>query len=377
MGQSLYSLAKFSANVMRANIGALPNPYKLMFVVTKRCYSQCVYCEIWKVKEDPTAMARELSLDEIVAVARANPYFQWIDFTGGEPTDRPDFVEVVRAFSDHCPHLLLVHFPTNGIATKKIVATVQSLRSFLKAKLVVSVSVDGPPEINDRLRGIRHDFQHAMETFSALQLLLGENVHVGMTLHGHSGTCGLTCTQLVEATFAAINQHRSAQGNPALSWATFHVNIPHFSSHYYNNAGAAPPVIAPRQQEELKEAVRFLIEKNGRAANPMRILERIYRLQALRYLDHGRTPLRCEALNSTVYLSEQGVVYPCSIWNRPLGSLRETNYRLGPLLEQAKAAGLRQAVVAGQCPHCWTPCEAYHAIGANLGKSLAGYVLGP
>jgi len=60
-----------------------------------------------------------------------------------------------------------------------------------------------------------------------------------------------------------------------------------------------------------------------------------------------------------------------------LGSLRETNYRLGPLLEQAKAAGLRQAVVAGQCPHCWTPCEAYHAIGANLGKSLAGYVLGP
>lgn len=377
MAKNLYTWTKFATNIVRANFEALPRPYKLMFIVTKRCHSQCVYCDIWKAKDDPAAMARELKLDEIASFARQNPHFQWIDFTGGEPTDRPDFSEVVRTFHTHCPDLVLVHFPTNGIATKKIVATVQAIKSFLKARLVVTVSVDGPPEINDRLRGIRNDFQHALASFSTLQDLLGEDVYLGMTLHGHSGTCGMTSAQLTEATYSAINSHLTSKGRPEITWQQFHVNLPHVSEHYYNNGETA--LTGSRQQikDELTEAIRLLIAKNGRSLSPMRVVERIYRQQSLRYLENGRTPMRCEALHSTVYVSEHGEVFPCTIWNRPLGNIRAHDYHLGPILEQARKSGLRQMIVEDKCPHCWTPCEAYHAIAGSLVPSVVGYLRGP
>jgi len=38
----------------------------------------------------------------------------------------------------------------------------------------------------------------------------------------------------------------------------------------------------------------------------MRVIERIYRAEAMRYLAQGRTSVICSALQSTVYLSEKG-----------------------------------------------------------------------
>jgi MoaA/NifB/PqqE/SkfB family radical SAM enzyme len=368
---------RLASTLFQANVATAPKPYKLTFVVTKRCHSQCVYCDIWKAKDDPRAMARELTLTEVTAVARANPYFQWIDFTGGEPTDRPDFIQVVQAFSDHCPQLLLVHFPTNGIATRKIVQITRALTSSLRARLVVTVSIDGPPEINDRLRGIRNDFKHAIATYAEVREIIGDNVYVGMTLHGHTGNCGSSSSELVVRTFDAINTHLIGDGRKGIDWPQFHVNIPHLSEHYYNNVANPTVTAKSAQRGELIAAVRMLLERNGASASPMRVLERIYRKQALRYLENGRTPVPCEALSSTVYLSEHGEVFPCSIWNRPLGNVRATSYNLMSLVKQARDSGLRSQIVNGKCPHCWTPCEAYPAIAGNALRAVGQSIKHP
>ena len=60
------------------------------------------------------------------------------------------------------------------------------------------------------------------------------------------------------------------------------------------------------------------------------------------------------------------MVYPCSIYSRPLGSLREHDYRLRDILEAAESRAAREAVVAEACPGCWTPCEAYQSIFAQF-----------
>lgn len=232
----LYSWSRFAGRTAAAAAGIEGTPTKLTFVVTKRCYSRCVYCEIWKVKDAPGGLDNELSLDEVRATARANPFLQWIDFTGGEPTDRPDFVPVVQAFAGACPDLLLVHFPTNGLATTRIHDTVVQLRKTVRARLVVSVSVDGPPELNDRLRGVRNDFAHAIDTFAAVRGEIGpENTYLGMTLHGHKASCGRTTAELVEDTFAAVNAALVQRRQPAIDRGTLHLNIPHFSQHFYGN----------------------------------------------------------------------------------------------------------------------------------------------
>ena len=371
---ALYSWSRFGLRTATAATGVAGAPTKLIFVVTKRCHSRCVYCDIWKVKDTPGGLDNELSLDEVKQVAAANPFLQWIDFTGGEPTDRPDFVEVVQAFSAACPDLLVVHFPTNGIATKRIEEAVRQLKATVKARLVITVSIDGPPELNDRLRGIRNDFAHAVDTFAALRRLLGEEqVFVGMTLHGHSGSCGQTTSQLVESTFAAINSALDARQEARIDWGTFHLNIPHLSQHYYGNAAAEEKdgFGGPAHRAEIAAALKLAANKPKRGGAPvMRAVERIYRAEAMKYLDTGKTSITCSALLLTSYLSEKGDVYPCTIWDRPLGNVRQSNYALLPIIETARRNGVRQEVVDQKCPNCWTPCEAYPAIGASPGRAL-------
>jgi Fe-coproporphyrin III synthase len=376
----LYSWSRFAGRTLAAASGIEGAPTKLIFVVTKRCHSRCVYCDIWKVKDTPGGLDNELSLDEVRSFARANSFLQWIDFTGGEPTDRPDFVEVIQAFSEACPDLLLVHFPTNGIATKRIRETVATLRQTVRARLVVTVSIDGPPELNDRLRGIRNDFAHAIDSFAAVRREIGaENTYVGMTLHGHTGSCGRTTSQLVEDTFAAINAALAERGEPLIGWGEFHLNIPHFSQHYYGNQSshADDGFGGPAHRAEIAAAIEATAARAKTGASlAMRGIERIYRSEARRYLATGRTKITCSALLSTSYLSEKGDVYPCTIWDKPLGNIRNTGFALMPLIEAARRDGVRAEVVAGKCPNCWTPCEAYPAIMASPLRSAVALVTG-
>ena len=377
---ALYSWSRFGVRTAAAAAGVARSPTKLIFVVTKRCHSRCVYCDIWKVKDTPGGLDDELTLPEVRAVAAANPFLQWIDFTGGEPTDRPDFVEVVQAFAAACPDLLVVHFPTNGIATKRIEQAVTELHRTLRAQLVVTVSIDGPPELNDRLRGIRNDFAHAVDTFAAVRRVLGpENVFVGMTLHGHKASCGHTTSELVESTFAAVNDALQARQEPLIDWGTFHLNIPHLSQHYYGNTASSEKdgFGGPVHRAEIAAALRLAAGKPKRGGpSVMRAVERIYRAEAMKYLAEGKTSITCSALLSTAYLSEKGEVYPCTIWDHPLGNVRTTQYALMPLIEAARRDGTRQAVVDQKCPNCWTPCEAYPAIGASPLRALVALAQG-
>jgi MoaA/NifB/PqqE/SkfB family radical SAM enzyme len=371
---ALYSWSRFGLRTATAAAGVAGCPTKLIFVVTKRCHSRCVYCDIWKVKDTPGGLDNELTLDEVRKVAAANPFLQWIDFTGGEPTDRPDFVEVVQAFAAACPDLLVVHFPTNGIATKRIDQAVQELQATVKARLVVTVSIDGPPELNDRLRGIRNDFAHAVDTFAAVRRRLGpEQVFVGMTLHGHKASTGQTTSELVENTFAAVNAALVARAEAPIDWGSFHLNIPHLSQHYYGNAASEEKdgFGGAEHRAEIAAALRLAAGKPKRGgASVMRAVERIYRAEAMKYLASGKTSITCSALLLTSYLSEKGEVYPCTIWDQPLGNVRNSNFALMPIIEAARRNGIRQAVVEQKCPNCWTPCEAYPAIGASPGRAL-------
>jgi MoaA/NifB/PqqE/SkfB family radical SAM enzyme len=318
----------------------------------------------------------ELNDQELKKIAKANPSLQWIDFTGGEPTDRQNFVEAVEAFDIACPHLALVHFPTNGLATGRITLSVARLRRSLRARLVVTVSIDGPPEINDRLRGVPRDFAHAIATFIGVRREIGDsNVYIGMTLHGHTGSCGLSSRCLVEETFKSVNAELAARDESGIGWENFHLNIPHISQHYYGNSASLPAADTatsdgfggPGHRAEIAEALQFAANqaKSATGALGMRLLERAYRREALRYLRTNSTRVPCSALLATAYLSAKGEVYPCTIWDKPLGNIRDTDYALAPILNRAKIQGVRADVAAGRCPRCWTPCEAYPALAAS------------
>jgi hypothetical protein len=51
-----------------------------------------------------------------------------------------------------------------------------------------------------------------------------------------------------------------------------------------------------------------------------------------------------------------------------MGRLRETGMRLDPIWNATQTAQVQDEIWNGQCPQCWTACEAYQSI---LGNALA------
>ena len=337
---------KFFSRIARSSFGSLRYPYKLFFVVTKACHSRCVNCSIWKLKPE-----NELTLDEIRAFAERNPYFSWIDFTGGEVTDRKDFAELVDAFVKSQPDLLLVHFPTNGLKPKRTEDLCRELVARKTPNLTVTVSIDGPESVNDELRGIPGDFRKAVETYKRIREIKGISTYVGMTLYERN-------SHLIVETLEALKKEI-----PDFRANNLHVNIPHTSGHYYDNSETNPKATL----QMLDELEKFKNMKE-RTFTPFEIIDGIYQGSIREYLESGVSPVDCAALMSSCYLSEMGLLYPCTIWDAPLGNIRDSDYRIEEMLHSEKARNLREALLKKQCPNCWTPCEAYQSIFANLGK---------
>jgi MoaA/NifB/PqqE/SkfB family radical SAM enzyme len=114
-------------------------PLRVMHFVTYRCNLSCKYCGIWsyKIKEMNTSEAKRA----IKEFADAGT-FHWV-FTGGEPLLRTDIKELIDYLKDFG---IAVTLTTNGTLLKEKIKEVKNVDYLV-------VSLDGPKEINDEVRG--------------------------------------------------------------------------------------------------------------------------------------------------------------------------------------------------------------------------------
>ena len=323
-------------------------PLKLNLCLTYWCQYKCKTCNIWQRK--PTD---ELTTEEIGALVRENPNINWVDLTGGEIFLRRDIDEIFDTILTGWSRLAILHFPTNGFQTDRIVHSVEKIAGRGPARTIVTVSVDGDEALNDEIRGIKGGFRHQMETFRALRRISGIETALGVTLSTHN-------LGQFERTFAAC-----ARECPGLTTNDIHLNVAQRSGHYYGNAetdAVAPDPGSARVEMDRYRSVR------GSSWSPRQLLENVYLKNLDRFLATGRTPMPCHALRASCFIDPWGVVYPCITYSRPLGRLRETGMRLDPIWNDAQVAAVQQEIWNGQCPQCWTACEAYQSI---LGNALA------
>ena len=183
---------RFLRRIVGSNVRRLSFPYKLTFAVTYRCNSRCRTCSIWQ-----KPAGDELRTDEIRKFFEKSRDFSWIDLTGGEIFLRDDCVEIARAAIEQCRDLCLLHFPTNGLLTDRIVSGVRRILELGPPRLIITVSVDGDEELNDTIRGVPGGWRRQIATFKALRALRGVQTVLGMTLSPFN-------YDKYEATFAAV-----------------------------------------------------------------------------------------------------------------------------------------------------------------------------
>jgi MoaA/NifB/PqqE/SkfB family radical SAM enzyme len=338
--------AALAANAVRANFVRPGHPYKLTFCITYWCNYACQTCNIWKMKPRD-----ELRTEEIRRFFERSNQFVWVDVTGGEVSLRKDFVDICEAILTNSKNLLLLHYPTNGYLTDKIVEYTQEITRMRPEKLIITISTDGDEQMNDTIRGVEGGWRRQIETFRKLRELPGVDVVLGMTLSA-------TNVDHFPQAFTAAKKEI-----PDLDYRDFHVNIVHESGHYLGNVDLALRQAVPAAA--LARATEAYGRLRGFGWSPVNYLERAYLKRVRRYLETGRTPIRCHALRSSCFIDSWGNVFPCTIYDRKVGSLREVDYDITRIWQQPATAALQEEIWDYKCPQCWTPCEAYQSILGN------------
>jgi len=347
-------LLGLAADIIAANFDRRNLPYKVTLVGTYHCNFRCEMCSIWQKNS-----VGEMTPDEVASFFERWPQFSWVHLTGGELFMRRDLEDLVTAIVESDRSLYLLNFPTTGWFGDRTVALVERILRRGIGRLMTTISIDGPKALHDAMRGLPGSWDRGIETLRRLRAIKHRNFQVvaGMTLFVKNAA-------YVDETIEAIRAYV-----PDFERTDLHLNIGHESAHYFGNAGyLAGPGSHPVAQAI--EAHRSAITNR---LHPVRFLEDRYQALVGRYLETHKSPLPCAALASSCFIDPYWQLYPCSIWNEPLGNLREQRFDLGQLWKSKKTRDTRAAVVNEQCPHCWTPCEAYPAILGNLAAAvLAG-----
>jgi MoaA/NifB/PqqE/SkfB family radical SAM enzyme len=271
-----------------------------------------------------------------------------LDLTGGEVTDRPDFAEIAIAAHEECAWLAMLHYPSNGRHPDRLVRVTQAILDARPRRLVLSISLDGPPKLHDRLRGDKGAYQAAVESYRKVREL-GVEAYFGMTLSPWN-------MDQVDATFDALKADV-----PDLTWRELHFNFLHHSEHYFENQG-----VKSNDTDALVNTVNAILKRRGSARRPTHMMENLYLGRIEDHVRTGKSSVPCQSMIGHAFINPKGAVYPCHIWDRPIGNLRDHAFALDKIWALEQAAQVRQEVAAERCPGCWTPCEAYPSIMANL-----------
>ena len=337
--------------ILASNFQDVKFPYKLNFCLTYKCNSKCLSCDIWKIKS-----TNELNSDELKYFFERSNKFSWIDVTGGEVFLRKDIIEIMDTILQNCKYLYHLHIPTNSIVADLTVDRIKEILKLrpLPKKFTITISIDGPPEIHDHIRGIEGNWKSTMKAYSELRKYENKSFKIffGFTLST------LNLGKFHETVLAVQKEF------PQVKYEDFHMNIAHTSSHYYNNNDFN---IGMNNDKEkfINEVEAFRLRKKN-LFNPINNLENKYLNYAKKYIMKHETPIDCKSLASSVFLDPYGNIFPCSIWDRKIGNIRDFDFSLSKLLKENIVNELRKQIKEKSCPNCWTPCEAYQSILGSI-----------
>ncbi len=326
--------------------------------VTYKCNSRCLTCNTWKVYlERPIDAEKELSKEELERFFERYNRFFWLSITGGEPFLRKDLSDIVRYAFESSPTMKILNIPTNGMHPNLVKNSVERILNDTEIPyFMVSVSLDGPRDIHERVRRVNGSWKKAIETIKALERLRAENPNLIVTFEH-------TISQFNVGAYHDLLAALKEEGlTEVLKNHT--VTFMHHGQLYHNSIS----------EVKSKEDIRILydtIRKRESRFSYLGFIREIYLTLFEDYINQpNRQVLTCTAASRSCFIDPYGDVYPCVIWNEKIGNLREVDYDLYAVMESEKAERIRMHVREGICPVCWTPCEAYPAMITNPLKAL-------
>jgi len=239
-------------------------------------------CNIWR---EPTKESEEITPEIVAKLPRG---FGRINLTGGEPMLRDDVEELVRVLYDKCR---TVEISTNGFYTERLVRVAEKF-----PRVMIRISLEGLPELNDRLRGTRDGFDHALR--SMLELAKTKVRDVGFSIV----ICDKNIGDLLSLYDLAVRM------NVEFAQSTMH------NSWYFHKSDnqIADRALVAREMEKFMAAL-LSSKRNSVKLRVKDWFRAFFNLRVYHYAKNGYSRQRtCSAGTDLFFLDPFGNILPCN-----------------------------------------------------------------
>ncbi len=313
----------------------------LTLFVTGRCQLRCRHCfhHAGVAAARPGPSAEEV--ERLAASTEAFGPLLWVSFGGGEPYLRSDLAQLAASFARRGLRHLAI--PTNGLEPRTVERTRAVLAAAPETELLVSVSIDGPPDVHDRLRGRTGAHAGALRGLAALLALAEDEprLKVGVITTVTRANEGCLATH-IEALCRAERPHRLtvnlARGD-ALDRDLLEVDVARYEE-----------LIALRARLQREGVLRGVDFRGGAVLRERDALlaEHVARV-ARAGGDPGPSHLSCTAGTLSLVVFEDGSVAACELRPERIGQLAEVDWDLAALWRSHTAQRLREAIESERC----------------------------
>lgn len=289
-------------------------------ITTFRCNAHCNMCNIWKC---PTKQEEEIDYSYYEQL----PDGLRINITGGEATLRKD---IDKIFEILYPKAKLLELSTNGYNTEKIVELANKYPNIL-----IRVSLEGLPKLNDEKRGIKDGFDHALRTMLELRKTKCKNIGFSVVISPDNYKDLVHLYELCVALGVEL-------GN----------SVVHNSWYFHKDDNAITSDDALKAHEEFVKAL--LTSKRRGLKNKLKDYGRAYFNKSihrrLRGDDYGYRP-PCGALNDFFFIDPWGNVSPCNGSGEEwvIGNIKEDSFENIMNSDAAKEAAQKVADCKRNC----------------------------
>lgn len=302
-------------------------------LVTRRCNSRCIHCNIWKGPSKLELSAKEFS--EMYSFPEFRDTND-ICISGGEPTLREDLNEVVSAIVGKLKGLDMLFLSSNCTKPKRLAQFIEQFGSKIPHLYLVA-SLEGDRETHKRIRGIDN-----------YDLVKNTLIEFGKC---KEVSCIISTTLSRENCNPGNIQHLVKVGEETGAYFSF--RIADSSEIFYGNTEYNSR-LSNTQMELILDMV-----KNRRNDPFMKQL--LLHLSGKRTIMGGREKPECQAGEIGVFIDSDGTIHPCIYSSQIIGN------RFNGIFPGKKV------ISTSACP-CCTECQVYPKLnyGDTYGTNKSG-----
>ena len=299
-----------------------------------RCNCRCVMCDIWRIRQVREITPRDLE-PHLTSLRELN--VKWIVFSGGEPLMHSDISSLSHVCRAEGVRVTLL---TAGLTLEK--------RADIVAASIddVIVSIDGPPDIHDKIRAVPGAYRRLQRGIEALRQLRAEMpIHGRCTIQkGNFGELRNTvhvarALNLNSISFLAVDTTSNAFNRPG-GWSPGHQATVALNTAEVAVLESEIETLISEYENEIESG--FVVENAEKLRRiPLRFRSRLGQIPAM-------AP-RCNAPWVSAVVESDGTVRPC-FFHRPIGNIHE--HPLADVVNSDEALNFRRNLDISRDPVC-------------------------